>query len=280
MRFSLILATYGRTEVLGRFLTSLTKQTYRDFELIVVDQNPDDRLLPILSPYLGKIAMSHLKSQPGLSRARNHGIEHATGDVYTFPDDDCWYDPDLLANVLHKLMQEPERAGLAGVAADEEGRSAVGRRSTLAEPVTIYRAWIQCTSVAMFFKREVVEAVGGFDDTLGAGSGTMWGSAEDVDYCIRAIKKGFRLHYDPHLVVRHPATTQDSGMIPLEKVQGYASGMGRVLRKQQYPAWFVAYYCLRSFAGMLANVVSGRGYLARFHAYTLKGRVAGWLTKP
>ena len=85
MRFSLVLATVGRTDELRRFLAHLDTQTHREFELVVVDQNKDERLKPILEPYRGKFPILHLPSEQGLSRARNVGIEHARGDVIGFP---------------------------------------------------------------------------------------------------------------------------------------------------------------------------------------------------
>ena len=51
IKFSLILATVDRVTELERFLDSLDRQTFRDFELFVVDQNTDDRLVPILASY-------------------------------------------------------------------------------------------------------------------------------------------------------------------------------------------------------------------------------------
>ena len=51
MRFSLIVATLGRTAELRRLLESLAVQTHQDFEVIVVDQNTDDRVSQILAPF-------------------------------------------------------------------------------------------------------------------------------------------------------------------------------------------------------------------------------------
>ena len=55
IRFSLVLSTINRTDEVRRFLTTLDSQTYRQFELIVVDQNKDGRLLPILKPYAEEV---------------------------------------------------------------------------------------------------------------------------------------------------------------------------------------------------------------------------------
>ncbi len=81
MRFSLIVATLGRTAELQRLFESLERQTHRDFEVIVVDQNTDGRLLPILDAFATKLTIRRLTSIPGLSRARNVGLREATGEL-------------------------------------------------------------------------------------------------------------------------------------------------------------------------------------------------------
>jgi len=73
MKFSLITVTMGdRPQLIARLKASLDAQTYRDFEWIAVDHK------------------DHPEFKGGLSRARNFGIERATGDVLGFLDDDAW----------------------------------------------------------------------------------------------------------------------------------------------------------------------------------------------
>ena len=72
--FSLILGTVERTHDLENHLASLDYQTYRNFELIIVDQNKDERLAPILEPYASRFqdppsevgAGSHAGKEPGI----------------------------------------------------------------------------------------------------------------------------------------------------------------------------------------------------------------------
>src|SRR4051812_15522441 len=97
---SLILGTKGRTDELRRFLHSLSSQTSGRVELIIVDQNEDDRVHQVLRSVPVDIPTSIIQSKPGLSRARNIGLRHANGSIIGFPDDDCWYPPDLLGRVL------------------------------------------------------------------------------------------------------------------------------------------------------------------------------------
>jgi len=114
LKFSLILATVGRTEDVANFLAHIASQSYRSFELIVVDQNQDDRLVAVLEKYAPQFPIQHCKSAIGLSRARNVGLERATGNVIVFPDDDCWYSDDLLGRVARILVANPELDGVTG----------------------------------------------------------------------------------------------------------------------------------------------------------------------
>src|ERR1700687_2188783 len=84
-KFSLVLATVGRTSELERFLMHLNRQSYRKLELILVDQNPDDRLIPLVTTYRECFPVIHCRSAIGLSRARNVGLAHAAGDILAFP---------------------------------------------------------------------------------------------------------------------------------------------------------------------------------------------------
>lgn len=98
MRISLVLATVGRTDELSVALDSIALQSEHPAEVIVVDQNGDDRLVPIVQRAREQgLVIHHLHSQPpALSRARNVGLNAAVGDVVAFPDDDCWYEPTTL----------------------------------------------------------------------------------------------------------------------------------------------------------------------------------------
>ncbi|HEY4074281.1 MAG TPA: glycosyltransferase family A protein [Herbaspirillum sp.] len=114
MKFSLVLATVGRSEEVARFLASLDAQDYRNFELIVIDQNDDERLAPLLKVYRERFRFLHVRSARGLSRARNVGLRLAGGDVIAFPDDDCWYPLGLLQKVASELNGNPDIDGITG----------------------------------------------------------------------------------------------------------------------------------------------------------------------
>lgn len=91
IRVSLVLATVDRVDAPMVLVESLAGQVERRFELIVVDQNPDERLGPVIArARAAGIEVLHLRQAvPNLALARNTGIEAARGEWIGFPDDDC-----------------------------------------------------------------------------------------------------------------------------------------------------------------------------------------------
>lgn len=272
VKFSLILATVERTVEVARFLASLVDQAYPHFEVVVVDQNDDDRLDPLLASYRHRYPLRRLRASPGLSRARNCGIAVATGDVFAFPDDDCWYPPDLLARVADCLGRGGWH-GVTGRAIDSAHRPSGGirwdRASGLLDPSNV---WRRAVSYTIFLRRAVVERVGGFDESLGIGSGTPWGSGEETDYLLRALAAGFRLFYDSALHVYHEQPTRHNAA----RGFSYGMGMGRVLRKHHYPPRLVAQQVFRAALGAVVAVAAGHLDDARFRWAVARGRLRGW----
>ena len=90
--FDLVVATVDRVAELERLLASLDAQTHHGFRVLLVDQNPDDRLAPIVGRPRS-FELVRLRSERGLSRARNAALDRIQADLVAFPDDDCSYEP-------------------------------------------------------------------------------------------------------------------------------------------------------------------------------------------
>jgi glycosyltransferase involved in cell wall biosynthesis len=151
VKFSHILAPHGRTEEPERFLSSLDAQTYSDFELIAVGQNPDERLRPFLKPYETRFGIQRLSSKKGLSRARNAGLESPSGDVVAFPDDDCHYPPDLLERVASFFSEHPEIDGICGRSVDESGKNSNMSFNPGSGSIDRFNVWRRAIAYTTFF---------------------------------------------------------------------------------------------------------------------------------
>jgi len=278
MKFSLILATINRTLEVEKLLESLKKQTHRDFELIVVDQNPDNRLIHLLNEYGNFFPIQHIHSAKGLSRARNIGLKYISGEVVCFPDDDGWYAPSLLAQVSHLLMQHPEYDGCTGKVIDANGNAVGGRYDSRAGFLSTYNVWIRATSFSIFLRSAAIEAMKPFDERLGVGSGTPFGSGEETDFLIQGIKQGKKIYYTPDLAVFHPNPISVYDDHTFRRAFSYGCGAGYVLRKHRYPLWFVIYHLLRPLGGAVLALVQGKIAKARFSWSLFRGRVTGWLS--
>jgi glycosyltransferase involved in cell wall biosynthesis len=278
MKFSLVTATLGRTDELVRLFESLCRQTHRDFEIILVDQNGDDSLAPIVETFKDRLCIRHITCEPGLSRARNVGLKQITGEIVGFPDDDCWYPESLLESVANRLRASPECGGFVGDCIGPDGKSILpwsesGGRMTKA------MSWRHSTSFAIFLSRKAVEVVGPFDESLGVGSGTPWGSGEDNDFVLRALKLGFNVVYDPSIGVYHPRLFQTIDDKTRQKRLAYSMGDGRLLRKHPMPIWWLALFFTVPAIRALGAHIRLRSEEARFHWLTLNGRIKGYMSQ-
>jgi len=176
VRIGLLLATLGRSTEVERLLLTLDAQTYRDFELIVIDQNRDDRLVPILQNYKERLSIVHLRrSMPGLSRNRNEGVKALSSDaeILAFPDDDCWYPSNLLADLASYFTSHKEVDGISGICMTKFGTPR-GRWASKPGFIDKSKIFGRCISFTMFLRKTLVDKIGPFDETLGLAPDVPW----------------------------------------------------------------------------------------------------------
>ena len=278
-RVSLVVSTLNRSAELKRLLQSLVDQKFRNFEVLVVDQNLDDRILPVLDGYQSQLNMSRIRTpaRQGISAARNDGWRRARGEFVLFPDDDCWYPPWF----LHKGLELLDTTGaelLGGRIADQTGRSINGRFASRAQVITRRSVWITHSEAATFHRRELLERLNGFDEKLGIGSATKWQAGEGADLILKAMQsRRCVCYYDPSLYVFHREFDLDdpaSGMV--EKGRAYGRGMGYVLRRHRYGILSILYWATRPLITAFVSAVSGRLYRMKYAASVSLGRIEGW----
>jgi GT2 family glycosyltransferase len=266
--FDLVVATVGRTDELARLLDSLEAQGYPRVRVIVVDQNPDERLQEVVGRR--NVSVEHVRAEAGLSRARNAGLELVAADVVAFPDDDCVYPRGLLSRVGELLTADAGLDGVTGRAEDASGASS-DSWSQDAAILTDDNLWNRGISFAIFLRRALVEGVGDFDERLGLGSPEPWASGEEIDYLIRAVRAGARIAYDPSLVVRHDVREDDARIGARD-----GASVGYLLRKHDYRARVVARMLVRPLGGVLVSAARLDGDRARYWLATFRGRVRGY----
>jgi glycosyltransferase involved in cell wall biosynthesis len=198
-RVSIIIPCYKTAQFVAETLQSVFAQTYKNFEVILVnDGSPDTpELEEAIAPWREKITYLHTENC-GLAGARNNGIRAAKGELIALLDSDDMWEPNYLEVQVSKLDSDPTadivypRTLLFGDTATPSTRSA---RST--GEVTFSRLVQQQISVmvSVLARRNALERAGLFDDSLR--------SCEDFDMWLRCVKSGSRIIYHDDVLVRY-----------------------------------------------------------------------------
>lgn len=191
MKFSVIIPLYNKAPYVRKALETVCAQTYREYEIIVINDGSTDNSAIIAEEYLyGVEGISYkILSQPnaGVSAARNNGVAQAGGEYIAFLDADDWWEPTFLEKMLQLIEDYPE----AGLYASNyiyykpgKTRVAVNNIETgyFNYPKSYYEGdAMPVTSISVVIPRKVLDETGGFRAHL-------W-MAEDFDLWIRIVLK-------------------------------------------------------------------------------------------
>lgn len=113
MRMSVIIPVYNGAAVLDRCLESILAQTFRDYQVVIVDDGSTDESLTIAKGYESRDPRFAVLSTPhgGPGAARNAGLSRARGEYVLYMDaDDCWVRKDLLQELENRIQKQPADA--------------------------------------------------------------------------------------------------------------------------------------------------------------------------
>jgi GT2 family glycosyltransferase len=196
-KISVVVCTYNGAATIRDTLEGLRALDYPDFEGIVVNDGSTDGTARIVSEYPFRVIY---EENQGLSRARNTGIEAATGEIVAFIDDDAYPDPDWLRYLaLAFLSRDCVAAGGPNLAPPGDGWRADAIANAPGGPNAVLLSDDIAEHIPgcnMAFRKDALVAIGGFDPRFRT-------AGDDVDVCWRLRDRGGVIAYAPGALVWH-----------------------------------------------------------------------------
>lgn len=183
---SVVLPTFNRAALLPKAVESVIRQTWKSWELIVVDDGSTDDTFSVINPYIERHGcIRYLKHRNRkLNMTRNAGIQAAFGTWITFLDSDDSYVPEHLETRIQFMRENPEIDLIAG-GFYTEGEIFVRDCYNPRAMIDIRKCILGPT---LFGKREVFLALGGFRPLDYAGETELWTRAESM-FRLKKIEK-------------------------------------------------------------------------------------------
>jgi GT2 family glycosyltransferase len=204
-------------EALDDTLTDVAKQASsltEPHEIVVVDSS-SHRLEHIKRRHAGTVRWLDFKQPPGvrvsIPHQRNVGVREALGDIIVFIDAACHPAADWLARLVAPLRENENENVVAGLFKDPAGENHYQIPSEKAKDGAYLD---EAGSANMAFRRDVFDAVDGFDESFSYGS--------DVDFCWRIIDTGYRIRCVPGSIILH-----DWGTPRRQRRRSYMYGKAR-----------------------------------------------------
>lgn len=238
--FSVIVPVYNRIDEVHDLLESLTHQTNKDFEVILVEDGSTEPCEAEAKRYADIIDVKYFyKSNEGRSIARNHGIENASGEYFIFFDSDCVI-PENYFSELSKRLKENYTDCFGGPDAAHDSFTDVQKAINYSMTSFLTTGGIRGGKIQMEkfvprsfnmgYSRKVWEKIGGFREMF----------SEDIDMSTRVRQAGFSIQLIREAYVYHKRRTS----LPKFCRQTYVFGMSRITLKLLYPGSMKLVHCM------------------------------------
>ena len=225
---SVVVPTRDRPNLLGPCIASIVAALAPGDELLVVDSASTDPAAALAATAAAGDTGRRLRcDRPGASHARNVGWRASANEVVAFVDDDVRVDSTWADGLRRCLADHPETAfvtGRIGVPPDQAGVDRPVAVKDDPDPAVIDRTTTGTLghSANLAVRRDALEAVGGFDELLGAGA--RFRAAEDYDLFDRLLAAGLTGRYEPAAAAWHDQWRGRGDLVRLDWAYGVGTG--------------------------------------------------------
>jgi len=206
---SVVIATRNRPNQLRSCLQSLIKSKLKPLEIIVVDQSTNSESKNVISAIDHNLIRYFKLQSRGKSKSLNFGINKTKGELIAFTDDDCLVDLNWVGNIQDTFQKNSSIAGVFGQILPYKPQAHEGKicpsiflnhqKKIISKPCL---HWQQIGFGSnMAFRKKVFKKEGKFKTWLGPGS--IDSNAEDAEFSLRLLLKGYKILYNPKIKVRH-----------------------------------------------------------------------------
>lgn len=207
-----------------------------DYELVVIDQSTNDETVEALRA-LSPDPRMRVVSSPlrGLSVARNTGVAETKAPVVLFTDDDCRPAPNWVSSMAKVFQDDPDAALVFGRVRLPDGTDGHGYAASFEPRERVLEQGIPLPNVPLGvganfgIRREVHQALGGFDPLMGPGTPVFYAGGEETDLLIRALHDRYRIVNAPESDVLHLGVRVGADIRTL--AVGYQLGTGAAFGK-------------------------------------------------
>lgn len=215
---TIIIATKNKHDHITKCIESIVHSAYKNFEIIVLDQSINMKTCYLVRG-ISNIKIQYIRCLPiGKSHALNRGVTFARGNILAFTDDDCIVSPSWLNEILTAFRHYPHISAVFGRTKPFLPRKHQNSicPSTFTKPQTslITKPCYHADNIGfgnnMAFRRKIFNKIGSFKPWLGPGS--IGSNAEDAEFAIRTLTQGYKLLYEPRMVVYHNKWLTDKEM--------------------------------------------------------------------
>lgn len=233
MKYSIIVPVYNRPDEVDELLESLTQQTFRDMEVIIVEDGSTQPCESVVQKYAGKLQLRYYtKENSGPGQTRNYGAEHSQGEFFIFLDSDCVLPPSFLQAVEDELNRK-ESDAWGGPDRAHESFTPVQKAINYSMTSFITTGGIRGgkkqmdkkfypRSFNLGIRRSLYRQLGGFS-TMRFG--------EDIDLSIRIYESGASCRLFPEAWVWHKRRTDFKKFFK----QVHNSGIARINLMKRHP---------------------------------------------